>query len=96
MLELTIRSDGIFLRLKVVPGSSRDRIVGELAGALKVTVAAPPERGKANKAVTRLVAEALGLRPHQVEVIGGIGSPNKTIRIVGADEKTVRSLAERD
>ncbi|MGI9178416.1 MAG: DUF167 domain-containing protein, partial [Pirellulales bacterium] len=39
------------LRVKIVPGSSRNEIVGWLGDALKIKVTAPPEKGKANDAV---------------------------------------------
>ena len=49
------------LSLKVVPGSSRDEVVGWLANALKVKVKAPPEKGRANEAVVALLADRLGI-----------------------------------
>ena len=51
----------IKLPIKVVPASSRDCIAGWLGDTLKVRVGAPAERGKANAAAERLVAEALGI-----------------------------------
>ena len=72
---------GFRLAVKVVPGAKRARIVGPHGGALKVTVAQPPEGGAANKAVCRLLAEALGVA--EVEVVQGHGSPWKTVRVSG-------------
>lgn len=77
------------LRLKVVPGASRAGIVGWLGSALKVRVTAPPEKGKANAAVSALLAAELGLPPAAVRIVSGGGSPNKVVEIEGASEADV-------
>jgi uncharacterized protein (TIGR00251 family) len=69
------------LRVKVVPGSSRSRIVGPLGDRLKIQVAAPPEDGKANKAVTEMLAGWLGLAKTDVQLVSGAGQPAKVFRI---------------
>lgn len=71
------------LRIKVVPGSSRDRIAGLLGDRLKVAVSAPPEGGKANKAVCKLLASALGVPTRDVSVTAGHTQPQKTTTILG-------------
>ena len=50
-------------------------------GALKLSVKAPPERGKANREVLALVAEAFGLAPSDVELVSGETSPDKVVRL---------------
>lgn len=91
MLKLTQQASDVLLAVKVVPKSSRDRIVGELDGVLKITVSAPPERGAANTAVCKLLAKTLGLRVQQVTVETGHGSPRKTVRIGGTTTTAVQS-----
>lgn len=94
---ITIKPQGsdVLLLVKVVPKSSRDRIVGALGGALKIAVAAPPEKGAANDAVCMLLAKVLGVHSRQVGIEAGHASPRKTVRITGIDADTVREkLAE--
>jgi len=69
------------LQLKVIPSSSRDAIVGWLGQALKVKVTAPPEKGRANKAVEELLANALGLPAASVSIVAGQSSSTKVIEI---------------
>ncbi len=80
---------GLELRVKVVPGASRDRIAGLLGDALKVQVAAAPERGKANASVTALIARALGLATRDVSVVRGQTSPQKVLLIRGGRKAAV-------
>lgn len=69
------------VRVKVVPGSSRSRIAGVLGDRLKIQVAAPPEDGKANKAVAEVLAQWLGLAKSEVELVSGASQPTKCFRI---------------
>lgn len=81
---------GAMLAVKVVPGSSRERIVGPLGERLKVAVRKPPEKGEANRAVCALVAEALSLRPAQVVMVRGETRPQKDLLIQGLAPAEVR------
>ena len=82
---LHLDEDGGFVTLKVraSPGASRDRIVGVLGDALKIAVSAAPEKGRANKRILRLLADALGLAPRDLAVVGGEASRDKRVRIAG-------------
>jgi len=79
------------LKVRVVPGSSRDQIVGWLGDALKVKVMAPPERGKANQAVIELLATALGITTDAIEVVSGQTAPSKVLTISGLDDATLQA-----
>lgn len=92
MLNVTQSGDDLLLDVKVVPKSSRDRIVGELDGALKVAVSAAPEKGAANAAVCKLLAKSLGLRSQQVAVEAGQTNPRKTLRIAGTTLQAIQGL----
>jgi uncharacterized protein (TIGR00251 family) len=71
------------IQLKVVPKSSRDRVVGWVGDRLKVQVTAAPERGKANAAVVDVLAGALGVPRSRVRIVAGETSPLKTVEIDG-------------
>ncbi len=82
------------LKVKVVPGSSRDQIVGWLGDALKIKVTAPPQKGKANEAVIDLLAEALGVSSDDIKVVSGHSSPSKIVAITGMDDKAIKKAFE--
>lgn len=83
---------GVKLALKVVPGSSKDEISGWLGDSLKIRVRAPAESGKANAAVTAMLASRLGLHKHAVTIISGMASVRKIIKI---DDLTKAEVKEK-
>jgi uncharacterized protein (TIGR00251 family) len=91
---LDVRDDGgggVLLAVKAVPGAKRDQVAGLLGNRLKVRVAAPPEDGRANRAICELLAAELGLKPKQVRVLQGLSSAEKTVQIDGTSLETVRA-----
>jgi len=74
---------GVRLALKVVPGASRDRIVGVLGDALKIAVSKPPADGAANKAVIQLLAAQLGLPAASITITRGHSNPRKEVLVTG-------------
>lgn len=73
------------LLIKAVPGARSDQVCGWLGERLKVRVSAPPEDGRANRAICELLAAELGLKPRSVEVVGGHTRAEKTVTITGID-----------
>jgi len=79
------------LRIKVVPSSSKDVIAEWLDDTLKVRVRAPPEKGKANAAVEKLIEKTLGLPRGHVHIVSGKTSGRKVIEIPGMSASEVRA-----
>jgi uncharacterized protein (TIGR00251 family) len=92
-LELTADGDGARLRLRVSAGASRSRVLGAHGGALKLSVKAPPERGKANREVLEVVAQAFGLAPSDVELVAGGTAPDKVVRLPIPPDEAARRWA---
>jgi uncharacterized protein (TIGR00251 family) len=82
------------LNVKVVPGSTRNQIVGWLGDALKIKVTAPPEKGKANEAVVEHLSTKLGISTDDIMVVSGHSSPSKVIAVTGMDDETSKKVFE--
>ena len=78
-LDLVTLEDGTRVRLRVRPGAARNRVAGVHAGALRVHVTAQPEKGKANRAVLRLLAKLLEVPRSSVRLAGGAASRDKAV-----------------
>ncbi len=77
----------ISILVKVVPGSSKDAVVGQLADHLKIKVSAPPEGGKANKSVISVLAKWLGISAKQISIKSGHQSQRKVVEIQAIDRQ---------
>jgi uncharacterized protein (TIGR00251 family) len=83
------------ITVKVVPGSSRTEIAGVYGDMLKIKVAAPPEKGKANKELLDFLAKQLGLRKNALHIESGQTSCVKQIRLEGANNDDVQKLYKK-
>ncbi len=90
MVELRQAHGAVLLPVKVVPGASRTRLLGELDGRVKIAVASPPEGGQANQALIAFLARVLGVKKQALTIEAGRSSPIKTIRIDRAQPDDVR------
>lgn len=95
----TLSGEAVLLHVRVTPKSARDEIGGirQLADGspvLQARVRAVPENGKANEALVRLLAKALGVPASAVHVEAGAGSRLKSIRIEGDAKNTIARLTK--
>ncbi len=79
---LALADAGGRLEVRVSPGATADAIALPDSGrTLAVRTTAPPEDGKANDAVLRLLAKALDRPASSLELVRGATSRNKLIRL---------------
>ncbi len=89
-VQITERDGGVEFSVKVVPGSTRNQIAGVWDTSLRLAVTAPPEGGKANKQVIRLVADAFQVKRGDVAIVRGHTQPLKRVRIEGVTPAQAR------
>ena len=73
----------IKISLRVQPNATRNELVGFANGVLKVKVAAPPVKGKANEELIVFLSDMLGISKSSLSIVTGHTSRNKTIAIAG-------------
>lgn len=67
--------------IRVKPSAKRDAVGGQWNGALVVAVKAPAVEGKANEAVRKALAEALGVRARDLVVVRGERGRDKVVEL---------------
>jgi uncharacterized protein (TIGR00251 family) len=71
--------------ITVSPGASRTELVGRHGDGWRARVAAPPERGRANRALVELVAEVAGVPRDRVTVVAGASGRRKVVEVDGLE-----------
>ena len=77
------RDDGIILRVRVQPKASRDAVIVEADGRIRVALTAPPVEGAANKALRLFLAKRLGVPKSAVCLVRGEKSRDKAVQVRG-------------
>jgi uncharacterized protein len=90
-VQIIGHADGCILSVRAQPGARRNGIVGEQAGMLKVAVTAPPDKGRANDAIVEVLAEALGLKRSQIDLVSGPTSRQKKLLVRGMTAETLQN-----
>ena len=84
-------ADGCTLAVRVHPGAKRNAIGGMHAAALKVSISAPANDGRANGALIAFVAEWLEIPRARVSLVAGATNRSKTLRIQGKSAAEIQA-----
>lgn len=94
-VKLETTADGIRFFVKVVPASSRTDLAGVLDGMLKIKVAAPAEKGKANQHLTAYLSRLFGVRKNQIQILSGVASAVKQLQVAGVASEALQQALEQ-
>ena len=97
MLEITdnLVSGAVTFAVRIQPRASKDEIIGEIAGALKIRLQAPAVEGRANEALIEFLAQLLKTSKGAVRILSGERSRIKRLEIRGVTRQQIERLAMR-
>jgi uncharacterized protein (TIGR00251 family) len=90
MIELHTMSIGIRFAVRVHPRAKKNAITGEVGGAIKLAISAPPVDGKANQACIDFFAKLLKVPRSSITIAAGETSRNKTLCVAGVSAGYLR------
>jgi uncharacterized protein (TIGR00251 family) len=98
LIQVTVKDGSLAFTVRVQPRASRSEVVGELDGALKIRLAAPPVDGEANEELIRFLAKLFGISRQKVSILSGQTSKNKLVRVdglaAGAGERILHTAVD--
>jgi uncharacterized protein len=92
VIKFTTTDSGVTFSVRVQPRASRSGVSGEVDGALRIRLAAPPVDGQANEELVIFLARLLDIPRRQVEIISGQRSKNKVVCVSGISAEICKKL----
>ncbi|MCC7354999.1 MAG: YggU family protein [Anaerolineae bacterium] len=87
----TTKDERIFFQVHVQPRASHNEVAGVYGAAVKIRLQAPPVEGRANAALIAFLAQRLGLRERDVEIMSGHSGRSKRVAVRGLAADAVRA-----
>lgn len=92
MLNIKETPDGVTFSVRVLPRSSRNEIVGEAEGVLRIKLTAPPVEGAANKLLVEFLSEKLNISKSRITIIAGQTGRAKVISVSGLKKADISRI----
>jgi uncharacterized protein len=88
-----MENQSVTVKLQIIPASKLNKIIGYMDnGAIKIRIKAKPIEGRANLELINFLAEILEKRKSEIEIISGLSSRNKVVRILGIDNTKLQKI----
>jgi len=94
LITFTEKDGNLIFTARVVPRASKSEIVGELDGALKIRIAAPPVDGAANAELIKLLAKTFEVSKSEIEITSGQTSKTKQIKITNKTHEKLLAVLQ--
>jgi uncharacterized protein (TIGR00251 family) len=96
LIEISERDGLVCFMVRVQPRASRDAVAGEVEGALKIRLTAPPVDDRANEALRWFLAAELKIGISAVRIAGGERGRTKRIEVRGVERGRILDLLTKD
>ena len=71
----------MLIKIQVTPNAHKNEILEETANFIRVKIAAPPIKGKANKELVKFLANYFKVKKSAIKIKSGLKSKNKIVQI---------------
>ena len=83
MIRFTAQDETITFTVRAQPRATKTSLAGEIEGALKIKIAAPPVEGAANEELIRFLVKVFAVPRRAVTILSGATAKNKIVRLHG-------------
>ena len=83
------------ISVKVQPNANHNEVIGQTGGVWKIKIAAPPDKGKANKELVDYLSDLLNIKKAQINILKGQTAHQKVLEIEGLDLPAVTGRLNR-
>ena len=90
-----VQKERLRITVHVHPNAGQNEVVGFRDGVLRVRIAAPPVKGKANQELIKFLSNVLGVNKSNLTIEKGITGRKKIVAITGLGQEQVARLLEK-
>lgn len=91
---ITEKKRDCLIKCRIQPSASKTAISGIHDNSIKITLAAPPVDGKANKELRNFISKKLKISKSKIDIVRGIKSRSKILLCEGISKKEIEKLLE--
>jgi uncharacterized protein (TIGR00251 family) len=92
MTDIKEQDGSVIFDVRVIPRSSKNEVVGEHDGAIRIKLKSPPVDGAANEELIRLLSKQLDTSRSDIEIISGHTSRTKRVRINRIEKSQILAI----